>query len=297
MTAYDFLNAIIMPDKKIKIAPGSCDKDLREFFSTSVSSHQKWRVSDFLPEKMNTHFRVAAPSWVIPATVAKNCDYLDGRVDEVCLLLFETGGCLAYTEQDLPSTLVNKRFSYHTHLPLDLDWNGGAEEVFGVIEKLVNKVAFLDPGAHVLHPPLELPLCRQVLPDLAELMILSGMKPSSFLLENIRGNDLCSIIDVIDDCGFGICFDLGHVLAHSQDDLLRVPGLWERVDMVHLNAPGRGARHESLDLLDEKGVQMMDTVLEAVRPGTVITIEVFDERGFVDSLAFLGRRLLKTGGI
>lgn len=284
-----------MPDSKFNTFPEGCAGGVLRSFS--LAENRDWRVSDFFPENINCKFTLAAPSWVVPATARENCEYLSDKVDEVCLLLFETESCLKYGEDDLPSLSDGKELRFHTHLPLDLDWNRPAPEILACIEKIVNKVAFLDPWAHVLHPPLGLPLCRQIFPELAGLMKKAGLKPSSFLIENIKGNDLCEIIDVIDACGFGICFDLGHVLAYSQECLLRVKSLWSRVRLVHLNAPGKGSKHEPLNRLDKKGVAMLDYVLKELHPGTVITLEVFEELGFVESLSFLAERESLTGGI
>jgi hypothetical protein len=279
----------------IKEADSDCCENRIGKFSP-CSKYSDWNFSDIFSFVEGTDFKFAAPSWVIPGTILKNCEYLSGRIEEVCLLFFETESCLKYGTADLPDELRNKDLSYHTHLPLDLDWSNPVTEIFSVIEKLVNKVAFLDPAAHVLHPPVDSDLCRKVLPELSSLMKQSGMNGSFFLLENIKGNDLCDIVDVINECGFGICFDLGHYLSYSQDGLMDIPDLWDHVKMVHLNAPGEDSRHESLDMLDEKGVAVLDEVLGNVRPGTVFTIEVFEERGFVDSLYFLADRFRKNGG-
>ena len=35
------------------------------------------------------HFQISAPSWVIPGTIAENCRFLAGKVDEVALLFLK----------------------------------------------------------------------------------------------------------------------------------------------------------------------------------------------------------------
>lgn len=283
-----------MPYIENKIFPAGCTKEKNK--SSKSQEKSDWTVADIFSSVKGLEFTLAAPSWIIPDTAAENCRYLKDRVDEVCLLFFETQSCLEYGEEDLPEWLCDTGLRFHTHLPLDLDWNKPVTDIYAVIKKLVNKVAFLDPGFHVLHPPVDSDLCRKVLPELAEIMKADGIDRSFFLFENIKGNDLYDIVDVLDACGYGICFDLGHFLAYFQSRLMNLESLWDRVGMVHLNAPGAGSRHEPLTMLDDDGVAVLDELLGMICPGTVITVEVFEEHGFVDSLFFLSDRIRKNRG-
>lgn len=45
-------------------------------------------MSIFL-NRIMSGFKLAAPSWVIPGTVADNCHFLSGKVDEVALLFLK----------------------------------------------------------------------------------------------------------------------------------------------------------------------------------------------------------------
>ena len=47
-------------------------------FIDGLAASSIWDGKDF-------PYVIAAPSWVIPGTVAENCKYLQGRVDEVGL--------------------------------------------------------------------------------------------------------------------------------------------------------------------------------------------------------------------
>ncbi|MDO5484253.1 MAG: hypothetical protein Q4F27_05035, partial [Desulfovibrionaceae bacterium] len=66
--------------------------------------------------------RLAAPSFVLPGTVAENAAFLAGKVDEVALCLFEAQACLAYTAADMPAALADLPLRWHVHLPVDLPW-------------------------------------------------------------------------------------------------------------------------------------------------------------------------------
>ncbi len=230
---------------------------------------------------------VAAPSWVIPGTVAENCEHLQGRVDEVGLLFFETAGSLAYTDDDLPENLADLGLSFHIHHPLDLPWADGAVKVAGIMQALATKVAHLNPIAHVLHPPADGPDAARLLLDLAEELRGSDVVPEKVFIENIKENSLENLIEIIRKCGFKICLDLGHMLVYQQQGLLESEGLWSMVTMLHLNGPGDGGKHESLLALDSHGVDMLKLFFKNFHSGGTVVIEVFEQDGFFKSLQYL----------
>lgn len=86
--------------------------------------------------------RIAAPSWVRPASLAENCRFLAGRVDEAGLLFFDARSSLAYGDDDMPPELAALPLAYHVHLPLDLPWHdpGAAAEI---CHRLLKRCAFL----------------------------------------------------------------------------------------------------------------------------------------------------------
>ncbi|GFM37750.1 cobamide remodeling phosphodiesterase CbiR [Desulfovibrio psychrotolerans] len=227
---------------------------------------------------------IAAPSWVVPDTLAANCRFLAGRVDEVGLLFFETKACLAYTRQDLPPDLAGLPLAWHVHLPLDLPWHD-PEETARVCLALMDKVAFLGARRAVLHPPQPCRMSQEAaggnsggraefsgsaeagkacaggmcsdtvaageesaaafaarsgraLEIFARLWRGTGRDTRDCLLENVRGADLTDVWPVIEAQDYGVCLDTGHVLSYGQHGLLGMPGLRERLRMVHLNAPG-----------------------------------------------------------
>ena len=229
---------------------------------------------------------LAAPSCVLPAAVAENCTFLAPCFDEIALAFFETEACLAYTGADLPPELAQLPVSWHVHLPLDLPWGAGAEYgVDGVartVLSLVQKVAFLEPGAFVLHPPQE----PQALAALVRLLAAGGLPPQALLVENIAGRDLARLWPVIEALDLGVCLDLGHMLVHGQEDFLDLPGLGRRTRMLHLNAPDpqKPARHASLSQLSAHGRAVMARLLEALAPGGVVVLELFNQHALADSL-------------
>ncbi len=227
-------------------------------------------------------FTLAAPSFVIPAGVADNARFLASHFAEIGLLFFETRACLDYTESDLPPDLAGLPVSWHVHLPLDLPWDQGADAAWDAVTRLMEKTAYLRPRAWVLHPPA----APGLLTELADAARSAGLNPADILLENVEESDLCALWDEILTCGFSICLDLGHILAYGQHLVLDLPGLWERVRMLHVYAPGPGGRHTSLTHLDGAGQALLRDML-ARFSGEAVTLEVFDEKGIFESAALL----------
>lgn len=232
---------------------------------------QKWGI-DF-------GFTVAAPSFVIPAGAAENSLFLADYCDEVCLLFFEAEACLQYTEKDLPPNLASLDVSWHVHLPIDLPWDQSLDVTWAIIEQLMEKAAFLKPHCWVLHPPTSL----DTLVSLAARFRAAGIDPADILLENVEETDLCALWPEARAVGYSTCLDLGHILAYGQHSVLELPGLWETARMLHLCAPGEDGRHLPLANLDKNGQELLRALIQQFR-GDVVTVEVFEEKGFFDSV-------------
>lgn len=268
--------------------------------------------------------RVAAPSWVLPGSLADNCRFLAGRVDEAGLLFFETESSLAYGEADLPPDLALLPLAYHVHLPLDLPWSE-PDRVADICLALMQSCARLcaprfaerlaggaagrvagmaagpaaDGGSRpirgVLHPPgPEHGGARAFAAFLARYGHRGG-DSSLLLLENTPENDLAGMVGPAGEANMGFCLDLGHLLACGQERaLLRAPVL-ERTRMLHLSAPGLESgriRHLPLTALDEQGRETGRRLCREAPADAVLMIELFAWEGVVESLPVLCSWLL-----
>lgn len=256
-----------------------------EKISTRGNKRRNPNIPDGLP------WRLAATSFVVPGTVAENCRFLDGRVDEIGLTFFETESCLAYDESDLPPELADMDNGWHVHLPLDLPWRLGLNETWSKIKGLMDKTAYLKPWAFVLHPPPD----PALLDGIAKRIEDAGLPRKNLLLENVEDCDLTKILPKIQKLGLGLCLDLGHILAYGQEALLDLPGLGQDVGMLHVYSPGQGARHESLDRLDADGKDMLKKMLNLLAPKKTVTLEVFDFKALTASRAALEKWIAQWG--
>lgn len=231
-------------------------------------------------QKDSLPWRIAAPSFVWPGKVGENCYLLQDLVDEVAIVLFEKDACLAYTDKDLPSDLNSLNLTYHVHLPLDLTWSLGGIRVFEEVKLLYNKVAYLKPWGFVLHPPNS----KKAFYSFYQAWIDHGFQGSQLILENIEANDLVNMWSEIEKTGCSICLDIGHLLAYGQENILSLPGLYQRVSLVHLYGLEMEGRHMSLAHLSSEGKDILQSILGRISKDCVIVLELFDPDSFHESL-------------
>lgn len=230
-------------------------------------------------------FRLAAPSCVIPDRVGPNCRVLSTLVREVALMLLEAQGCLDYDERDLPPDLPVLGLACHAHLPLDLPWEDGPQAVAGVISGLEQKIAFLGPRGYVLHPPAPgllsgLLACR---PDLA----------SRLWIENTGLSDLTEVWDEMGALGLGVCLDVGHMVGYGQERIMRLPGFFDRVRILHVYGGESRRGHEGLERLPDP--EMLRGILRQVRGDETLVVELFSLPELERSLALLRSWLVRWG--
>ena len=242
--------------------------------------------------------RFAAPSFVIPGTVAENARFLAGRVEEVGLCCFETAGCLAYTEADLPPELAALPLCWHVHLPVDLPWQDGAEAAACAALSVFGRVASLSPHVAVLHPPVNVPprAAREALARFAARWRSGGGAP--VLLENIPACQLTELgADFLAREGLGVCLDVGHLLGYAQAELL-ASGLPERAGLVHWSSPGPHPGkdgHLPLTALTERQRATVLDLLPRLAPTAVHLMEVFDWPGVTASRRWLEEAAAEAG--
>jgi len=226
------------------------------------------------------------PSFVVPDTVAGNVRFLKGRVPEIGLCFFETRGCLAYTEKDLPSDGEAAGLRFHVHLPVDLDWERGGGAVFRDAWAVFSKARALNPHLAVLHPPAaDGARASDLLAAFLQRWQAETAVP--LCLENTPESPLYDLDPGLFAEGrFAVCLDAGHLMGYHQERLLDLP-LLERAAIVHWSAPCGGDRHGPLT---ELSGQERETALEILRrtPSQCTElIEVFSWQGVEASLPVL----------
>jgi len=225
-------------------------------------------------------FKLSAPSYVFPGSIYENCTFLKRYVSGISLAFFEAKACLDYTEKDLPPALKDAGLRYHLHLPLDLDWTK-PELAAKMCWELWQKASFLKLWAGVLHPEQS----RSKLRSFLQTWIDLGGKPKQILLENIKDVDLSQLWDVVVETEARICLDIGHLFAYGQENILALPGFWEKIDLVHFYGQEKAKAHYGLEYFQKW--DFFKEVLSKLKDGTEIVLELFVKDRFLSSYHLL----------
>lgn len=235
--------------------------------------------------------RLAAPSFVLPGTVAENMRFLSGKVDETALCFFEAQACLAYDEKDIAPDLAGLPLRCHVHLPVDLPWPAGqgaagAQAAADLALAVCARAARLGPGLAVLHPPDGSPARkRALLRAFASRWQARSAVP--LLLENTDSCDVLELgADFLSDHGLGLCLDVGHLLGYAQNRLLDSV-LPEAALLVHWSAPGRRDEHLALTRLTPPQRRTASAIMARLPHSAVHLAEIFHWPGVAASLPVL----------
>ncbi len=269
----------------------------------------------------------AAPSFVIPADVAENAAFLAHKVQEVGLCFFEARSCLMYTEKELPQSLRALPLQWHVHLPVDFDWSPRQKGGIGAANmalKLWEKVAFLRPRYAVLHPPTfvqDATALHVLLQDFLHTWHKHCSAP--LLLENIEHGDVQQLSAELFGLpvqnnetrggknashnvsrnaphnisrAYGICLDVGHMLAFGQEGILQRPDLLRKVQLVHWSAPGKRDEHLPLPHFTTEQKALVKLLAQRLPAKAQHMIEVFSWQGICESVDFLQQTLESAHG-
>ena len=247
------------------------------------------------PLKGTFPFRLGTTSYIRPADILENAEFLKEIVDDIELLLFESDEISnlpdAETVNRLRAIALEHGLTYTVHLPLDID---PASEDPGTRSQSVAKclritelVAPLDPFAYILHlyapgasrfSEAERSSWRSRAGSSASALVRdSAVPPQLFCVETLDfGFTLAE--PIVNDHGLSICLDVGHLWRCGfpvDDHLRRYLGLTR---VMHLHGVQDGRDHLDLSVLDPTALAAVTSAL--VSDGTtprVLTIEVFSE--------------------
>jgi sugar phosphate isomerase/epimerase len=248
-----------------------------------------------------TPFRIGATSFVYPDRWLANVERLAGRVQDIELLVFEPDPPDA---AEMAALLALKRkadLTYSLHTPLDISLASESEprrrESVEVLRAVIEKTSALEPEAYVVHvylgdregdrAPADLAAWRARARGSLEAVLAGGPPPAMICLESLD-YDFALIEPVIAELGLSVALDLGHlhrdgraVLEILRRNLPRTRLIqWHGVDPV-------GRDHRSLAHYPRDAARAVLDLLFAAPYRGVVTLEVFRENDFEESLAVL----------
>ena len=251
---------------------------------------------------MNCGFRVGTTSYIIPADLIANIEYLAGCVEDVELILFEVNE----GPDNLPDECALRRMAdlaaandltYTVHLPLDIDLGAVDAADHPSLRKAVRVIEHMKtvaPYAFVLHLEGQDVLGGRVEPEawrdrtVAALEILGRKAGGSEYLavENLEGYPLGFLDPVLERIGVSRCVDVGHLWLDEHDAPAFLRQHLHRTRVIHLH--GIGTRdHQSVAHLPVDDVSAFLATLEEFSYTGVVTLEVFNQDDLDSSLRAL----------
>lgn len=241
-------------------------------------------------------WRLGATSFVLPADIAGNVEYLAPLVDDVQLLFFESADRTLLAQpldlEFLRQCAETWQLSFTVHLPLDIRLGHAekGERARGRAEivRLVEELAPLAPRCFDLHLVQETGLAPEQWQEnlavaLTELGRELGDSKKLVAVENID-YPFGLVAPLVAEHGFSFCLDLGHLL-HYGHDLEEIPGLLGRAAHVHCHGVRDNRDHQALE--DRQQAEQLGQWLTGAGYRGVVTLEVYSLERLTASLALL----------
>jgi sugar phosphate isomerase/epimerase len=242
-----------------------------------------------LCDKGRFSFRLATTSYILPAEILPNIRFLGQYLDEIELVLFESG-----QESNLPALneiremarlALDLDLTYNVHLPADLFFGDPdpalrrkfCETAFSFFERTLP----LAPTSYILH--LDSRKADQTVePDKSawenrvceslETMRMKGIDLRRVAVENLE-YPLQRISPFVEAFDMSFCLDVGHLLKYGHDLEEQMDSFLKKSSMVHLHGVDNGKDHLCLDHIPTAQWEIVCKALEGYGGG--LSIEVF----------------------
>ena len=262
--------------------------------------------------KQRFPFRFGTSSYIIPADIIPNVEYLRDKVDDIELVLFESDEFSNLPSpadmQQLADMAADAQLTYSVHLPLDVYLGHPDSEErqrsVGKCLRIIELTRNLPKSAFVMHfeagPGVDINLFsldeEQRFTDSLRhsiTMLLAGTDEpaSSFCAENLN-YPFELVWPVVEEFGLSVTLDVGHLEYYrfpTEEYLMRY---LHRAKVLHMHGTVDGKDHNSLIHMAPEALELVMKALAAQPlPGRVFTLEIFSEEDFITSSSAMHRFL------
>jgi sugar phosphate isomerase/epimerase len=253
---------------------------------------------------MHYPFRLGTTSYIIPADILPNAQYLANKVQDIELVLFEVDdGPNNLPSADVIDELITlaeqHQLTYTVHLPLDLRLGAnGDEQHVSLIKarKVIERTRALQPWAYVMHldgrevkdqpTPEALQQWQAHTRRALELVAEWAGGYDRLAVENLETYPLDFIAPVIDQLPVSRCVDIGHLWLDGHDPVPYLREALPRTRVIHLH--GLAERdHKSLAHMPREKIDAVLAFLLNEKYSGVLTLEIFGEKDFQSSMMVL----------
>ncbi|HOF04894.1 MAG TPA: cobamide remodeling phosphodiesterase CbiR [Syntrophales bacterium] len=250
-------------------------------------------------------FRLGTTSYILPDAIIPNVRFLGPLLDEVELVLFESG-----REDNLPSAAdiatlsalgKSHDLTYNVHLPTDILLGHPDAAVrraaCATVMRFYERTRSLPPTMYCLH--LEKGGNGEPAPDRVgswltnllyslENLLSAGLPRDRVAVENIDYT-FRWVYPLIREFDLPICLDIGHLLIQGEDLETYLDLYGDRTIMIHLHGLEAGRDHRSLAGIPDREWRIIAAFLKDYRGG--LSLEVFSREDLRRSLTRMGELL------
>jgi sugar phosphate isomerase/epimerase len=248
--------------------------------------------------KRRFSFRLATTSYIIPAPILPNLHFLGPHLDEVEIVLFESGD-----ESNLPSSAEigemvrvasDLDITYNIHLPGDLffgDPDPALREKFGELAlRFYERTLPLDPTLYILHldsrradgtAEEDQTAWMDRVGESVESLARRGLDLHRVAVENLE-YPLERVLPLVEGCGMTFCLDTGHLLRYGYDLESHINAFLEKSSMIHLHGVNCGKDHCGIEWIPQEEWETLSRALENYSGG--VSLEVFSLADLTSSL-------------
>lgn len=253
-------------------------------------------------------FRLGTSSYIIPADIIPNVQFLAGRVEDIEVVLFESD---EFSNLPSPGDIARLRalaeehhLTYSIHLPLDVylghTEKGERERSVGKCLRIVELTRTLPVSAFVLHGEAGhgvdvkgfdadgLGRFRDAFADsLGMLLGAADARPEEFALETL-GYPFEHLWPVADAAALSVTLDVGHLELYGYDVDAHLQRYLKRTRVLHMHGIKDGRDHKDLTHMRSSTLEKVLCALrDAPDPTRVFTMEIFSREDFEASLTAL----------
>ncbi len=235
--------------------------------------------------------RIGTTSYIFPADIITNVRKLAGKVKDIELVLFESdedGSNLPDNAviSEMQRIAADHDMTYTVHLPLDL-YLADEDPFFDSAFRVINVTEKLQPHGYVTH--LDARSGNDELDRVAEnsLRSLDFLKRETGLedllcVENLEDHPKGFLDCILSQTSLSCCVDIGHLWKMDLDPVPHLEAWLPKARVVHLHA-FKDYDHRRLSLMPAEKLDPVVDILCRDFTG-VLTLEIFKERDFLDSL-------------
>ncbi len=260
--------------------------------------------------KQQFPFRFGTSSYIIPADIIPNVEFLKDKVDDIELVLFESDEFSNLPSpadmQKLAELAEENALTYSVHLPLDVYLGHPdrreRERSVGKCLRIIELTRDLPKSACVMHfeagPGVDINgfsaeekrLFTEALRDSITMLLQATAVPASeFCVENLN-YPFELVWPVVEAFGLSVTLDVGHLEYYGFPTADYLKRYLRYAKVLHVHGTLDGKDHNSLSYLKPEALELlMGELARQPLASRVFTMEIFSQEDFDSSCRVMER--------